>query len=96
MQLLCVHQSCLSPASKPRMIDHTLLLMAYWLEIILEVGTTIKTERGESRGIAKNMLIWKFMNKNLATSVQHWVVVENVTTLTTAIEEDVGGAGNTG
>ena len=70
--------------------------MAYWLEIILEVGTTIKTERGESQGIAKNVLIWKCMNKNLATSVQRWVVVENVTTLTTTIEEDVGGAGNTG
>ena len=78
------------------MIDCTLLLMAYWLEIILEVRVAIKTKRDESPGNAKNVLIWECMNRNLATGVQRWVVVENVTSLTRNIEEDVGGAGNTG
>ena len=36
------------------------------------------------------------MNKNLATSVQRLAAVDNVTTLMIAVEEGVGGAGNTG
>ena len=39
-------------------------------------------ERGESQGNAKTVLIWECVNKILVTSVQRWVVVENVTILT--------------
>ena len=34
--------------------------------------------------------------KTQTTSVQHWVVAENVDTLTMSTKEDVGGAGNMG
>ena len=34
--------------------------------------------------------------KTQTTSVQHWIVAENVTTLTMSTKEDVGGAGNMG
>ena len=70
--------------------------MAYWLERILEVGAATKTKRDESPGNAKNVLIWECMNRILATGAQRWAVVENVTSLTTATEDDISGAGNTG
>ena len=38
----------------------------------------------------------EYTNKTRTTSVQHWVVAENVTTLLITSKEDVGGAENMG
>ena len=45
-------------------------------------GNHKDTQRGESQGNSKSVLIWECVDKILVTSVQRWVVVDNVTILT--------------
>ena len=48
------------------------------------------------KGNVQNVMKREYTNKTRTTSVQHWVVAENVTTLLITSKEDVGGAENMG
>ena len=48
------------------------------------------------KGNVQNVMKRECTNKTRTTSVQHWVVVDNVTTLLITSKEDVGGAENMG
>ena len=48
------------------------------------------------KGNVQNVMKQEYTNKTRTTSVQHWVVAKNVTTLLVTSKEDVGGAENMG
>ena len=48
------------------------------------------------KGNVQNVMKREYTNKTRTTSVQHWVVAENVTILPITSKEDVGSAENMG